>query len=201
MEGRNNLSGDLTHAYSLPDNAFFIGLLSRFYLEPPPPSFQLPLKKKYDVMVIISGPEPQRSIFEELILKQAQTIPLNFLIVKGITEQIPKLETTDNLDIVSHLPTAEMRSAILSASIIVSRSGYSTLMDLAALNKRAAFVPTPGQTEQEYLAERCMKKGISYYEDQSNFNLKNVLEKGKMYSGFGCLEGGGLEERIEKLLS
>lgn len=180
--GEKSLSGDLTHLYPLPDNSSFIGLLSRFNNQPPSPS-HIPLKNKYDVAVIISGPEPQRSIFEDIIIKQAAGLSLNFLIIRGVTEQMPLLETKKNLDIISHLNSADMKVAIQSASVIVSRSGYSTLMDLAVLGKKAILVPTPGQTEQEYLAERCLKNKLAYFEHQSNFNLKRALEVGKDFEG------------------
>ncbi|HET6225470.1 MAG TPA: glycosyltransferase [Bacteroidia bacterium] len=184
FEDEPNLSGDLTHTYALPENAVFIGPLSRFSSALPVASSTIILKKAYDVLVIISGPEPQRSIFEELILKQAATLPLNFLLVRGVTEKAAILERKGNIDSVSHLPSSEIKTVIESAGIVVSRSGYSTLMDLVVLRKRAIFVPTPGQTEQEYLAERCLKNGTAYFEHQSEFDLKRALEKGKDYKGF-----------------
>lgn len=182
FEDETNLSGDLTHFYPAPENAVFIGPLSRFYNDTSSlPS--LPLKENYDVMVIISGPEPQRSIFEDIILKQASSIPLNFIIVRGITEEASILETKENLDVISHLNAADMKAAIQSASVVVARSGYSTLMDLAVLGRKVILIPTPGQTEQEYLAELCQKKKWAYVESQSNFNLKRALEKSNDYKG------------------
>lgn len=201
-EGKDNLSGELSHPYPIPLNAFYIGLLSRFIHNSSQTSLPvLELKKLYDVMVIISGPEPQRSIFEKLILNQAQHIPINFLVVRGITEDIPKLERKGNLDIVSHLSRDRMQNAILSSSLIISRSGYSTIMDLAVLKKKAIFIPTPGQTEQEYLAIRCMNKRVAYFQTQKKFNLKTALEECKKYDGFSDHNDSKLEERVDLILN
>jgi UDP-N-acetylglucosamine:LPS N-acetylglucosamine transferase len=68
-------------------------------------------------------------------------------------------------------------------SLIISRSGYSTIMDLAVLGKKAFFIPTPGQFEQEYLAERFQEMGIAPFAKQQNFKLENLYEITK-YSGF-----------------
>lgn len=204
LAGTPNLSGDLSHPYPLPSNAFYIGPLSRFSLLKKirtEPAFSL--KDSYHVLVIISGPEPQRQLFENIILKQALSIPLNFLIVRGVTQIKQTIETRKNLDIVSHLPAVEMQEAILSSAVIVSRSGYSTIMDLSALKKKAIFIPTPGQTEQEYLAQQCMKKGYAYTETQNAFDLKRSLEKVESYKGFDGLpemEGNELEKRLDSLL-
>jgi UDP-N-acetylglucosamine transferase subunit ALG13 len=204
VSGSANLSGDLSHPYPMPGNAFFIGTLSRFRSMPSSIiNSTFPLKKVYDVLVILSGPEPQRSIFEQIILDQASRIPLNFLIVRGVTEVPQTMQTKNNLDIISHLTAAEMKEAILSSSIIVSRSGYSTIMDLAVLKKKAIFVPTPGQTEQEYLAQRCMKAGFAYTETQGTFDLKRALAEVEVYKGFEGFqepEERGLEKRMELLL-
>lgn len=198
-----NLSGDLSRAYPMPANAFYIGLLSRFQ-QPVESTVKsmFTLKSGYDAMVIISGPEPQRSIFEKIILQQAASIPLNFLIVKGITETSQTKESKGNLDIVSHLPSAEMREAILSSSVIISRSGYSTIMDLAVLNKKAIFIPTPGQTEQEYLAQRCMKNKTAYTETQTAFDLKRALKEAEKYKGFSLQQSAEiqLDKRIATLM-
>lgn len=204
LAGRPNLAGDLSHPYPLPANAFYIGPLSRFSLLKKVSAKPLfPLKSTYHVMVIISGPEPQRQLFENIILKQALTIPLNFLIVRGVTETKQTAETRNNLDIVSHLPTVEMQEAILSSAVIVSRSGYSTIMDLSALKKKAIFIPTPGQTEQEYLAQLCMKKQYAYMETQGTFDLKRALKEVMAYKGFdgsNKTQGNELEKRVDLVL-
>jgi uncharacterized protein (TIGR00661 family) len=203
FEEEPNLSGELTHTYPLPENAVFIGPLSRFSSSSSSATSLPHLKKVYDVMVIISGPEPQRTLFEELILKQAAILPLNFLIVIGVTEQIPTVVTKGNLDIVSHLPADEMKSAILAAGIIISRSGYSTLMDLATLGKKAIFVPTPGQTEQQYLAAYCMENKIAYSENQIEFTIQRALKQAEAYTGFKKIQSdtvSKLQQQIEVLM-
>ena len=63
-----------------------------------------------------------------------------------------------------------------ACEIIVARSGYSTVMDLAKMGKKAVFIPTPGQTEQEYLVEYLENQGI-YWKSQDDFELQNVIEK------------------------
>lgn len=201
--GIDNLSGDLSHKYALPEKTFFIGPLSRLY-ELPVASGIPNLKNHYDVLILISGPETQRSIFEELILKQAATIPLNFLIVRGMPETPKTLEKHVNIDIISHLNAIEMKTAMLATDMIICRSGYSTLMDLWTLKRKAILIPTPGQTEQEYLAEKCMQEGVAYFEKQSKFNLKMALEKSKDYKGFTTfelMEENTLDKRLESLLS
>ncbi len=193
VEGPNNLSGGLGHKYALPSNAFFVGHLSRFH--------KTEIKQhEYDVMAIVSGPEPQRSVFEKLVLEQAQQSKLNVLVVCGKTEIQQKTEIKDHIKIVSHLRSEEMQEAILGSTIILSRSGYSTIMDLAMLGKKAVFIPTPGQTEQEYLAERCMQKQIAYSQKQSEFNLLLALKEVENYKGFEGSKGNNLlEKRIDNL--
>lgn len=178
VEKENNLSGDLSHKYKLPANAKFIGPLSRFERNSTPKE-----NYQYDVMAIISGPEPQRSIFEKIISEQAIKSKLKVLIVLGTPEKT-KTEERGAVKIVSHLHTYEMQQAIGNTAIVIARSGYSTIMDLAVLGKKAIFVTTPGQTEQEYLAEDLMQKKIAYYQKQSEFNLLNALKEAKHYKGF-----------------
>ena len=136
-------------------------------------------------MVILSGPEPQRSIFENLVVQQLKQTSIKTLIVKGVVrdEEVWE-EINSNITSVSHLPTKQLETVLLSSEIIVSRSGYSTIMDLATLGKKAIFVPTPGQTEQEYLAERFMKKGICFSQTQTEFDLEIALKESENHTGF-----------------
>ncbi len=193
FEDEPNLSGSLSHGKKLA-NMRFIGPLSRMK-----PS---PANKKYDVIAVLSGPEPQRSYFEDIILKQAQQLPHSFLVVKGKTDSETQTKN-NNIEIVSYMIGHELNKAILSSDIILCRSGYSTLMDLAILGKKnVILVPTPGQTEQEYLAKTFSDKKIFLVENQNTLNLERALWKVKAYSGLEIRQNHqALQTAIQALLS
>ncbi len=148
VEQNKGLSGDLAHKYPLPRNAKFIGTLSRFQgLE------NGIAGTDYDVVAVVSGVEPQRTLFEKSLTLKFQDRNEKTLIVYGQPQQNKTESQIGNITFVSHLSTQELASAFLGAKKIISRSGYSTIMDLVALKclHKAEFIPTPGQTEQEYL--------------------------------------------------
>jgi uncharacterized protein (TIGR00661 family) len=194
FEKEPGLSGALSHNFPLPDNAVFIGPLSRFsYRE---------VSKRYKLMVLLSGPEPQRSILEQQLLKQFKEYaklknnqPTNdvvaagelaeILFVRGIPEGSGDvLKISPGVIQVDYLLTEALNSAILESEIIISRPGYTTVMDLSLLGSRAIFIPTPGQPEQEYLAEYLTNKGICYTTSQSSFDLELALFEEKAFAGF-----------------
>ena len=105
------------------------------------------------------------------------------MLILGKTES-DKQETIKNLTILNHLPSQELNQEICNSDIVISRSGYSTIMDLAALNKKAIFIPTPGQTEQLYLAQHFENQKIAYAQHQNDFDLKKAIDESKNYSGF-----------------
>ena len=178
VAGSPNISGDLSHKYRVPGHARFVGLLTRFQKPAEIP------QKEYDLLAIISGPEPQRTIFEDMIIAQAKSLPVKMLIVSGISEHNTDEMITDNIRRIAHCNATELFRHILVSDIIISRGGYSTLMDIAALNKKCIFVPTPGQTEQEYLVNMLQEKGMIYGCGQSSLNLATAIEKAKSASGF-----------------
>lgn len=148
------LSGDLSHKYPLPKNARFIGILSRFEgME------QVESNHDFEVVAIISGVEPQRTIFEKMIVEKYKGEPFQTILVSGQPHQLKIGKNIHNITLVSHLPDAEIAALLLGATKIISRSGYSTIMDLVTLNclEKAELIPTPGQTEQEYLAKYLRK--------------------------------------------
>jgi predicted glycosyltransferase len=194
-EGTINLSGDLSHKYPLPRNTFFIGALSRFQKQ------KELTRLNYEVMAMVSGPEPQRTIFETMITEQLLKTNLKALVVCGKADEKNKKVTKGNLEIINHLNANEMQEAILQSEIIIARSGYSTIMDLATLGKKAIFIPTPGQTEQEYLAELLQQKKISYTQIQSEINIEEAIIKSKDYKGFEHLQNNiELEKRVDLLI-
>jgi len=158
FDGKENLSGDLSHLYPLPKNAQFIGPLSRFKL-PDIDAAEKPIKK-YRTVAIISGPEPQRNLFEQELIARFKDVQKPTLLIQGKpqttdTYQIQKLICgSGQIYLVPHLASQTFAHYLLHAEKIICRSGYSTIMDLYALNclHKAEFIPTPGQTEQEYLA-------------------------------------------------
>lgn len=158
-------------------NVNFIGPLSRFTYQP------VPQEIHYEVLALISGPEPQRSIFEKIVTDQIIQVGVKALVVRGVIGNHRKV-LSDKVEVVDHLRSAELELVINQSGVIVARPGYSTVMDLACLKKKAIFVPTPGQTEQLYLAERLMKKGIACYMDQKYFSLTKGLDESKEFSGF-----------------
>ena len=172
-----NLSGALSKQSSLAINP--IGILSRFE--------KRNSVIKYDVCVMLSGPEPQRSLLEEIITKQVPK-DLKIIIVRGVIEGEGNWKQDDNVVTVNFLQSSKLEEIVLQSKLIIARSGYSTIMDLARLGKKAVFIPTPGQTEQEYLAARLMDNKICFYMEQKTFDLAIAIAEGANFSGFSNIE-------------
>ncbi len=168
-EGKDNLSGDLSHKYKIPSNARFIGPLSRFE------GLQHVVEAmKYDIVCILSGPEPQRTILEDILIKQNSKSKFKTIIVRGQPgKSMP--ENTEKIEFVNHLPTKQLAETIKRSKLVVCRSGYSGIMDLIALNKKAILIPTPGQTEQEYLAEHVKTNNLFVTVKQDELDLKSYF--------------------------
>jgi predicted glycosyltransferase len=181
----NRLTGLLSKADTL--SIKFIGMLSRFRKS------KTPIQKKYDLLVLLSGPEPQRSIFEDIIVQQLQQYSGKFLIVRGLPNEKIKSEEINR---VNHLATLELQQAIEASEIVLARSGYTTIMDLYFLEKQAIFVPTPWQTEQEYLADQLLRRKISYCISQKEFDLNTALLKSKSFSGLKLLQNEVLVDDV-----
>jgi UDP-N-acetylglucosamine:LPS N-acetylglucosamine transferase len=109
-------------------------------------------KKKYRIGVLLGGPEPQRSILEEDLLKIIKSIEGKKILFRG-SEIIDDLHD-DSLEITSLGDGPEMASKLAACELVIGRSGYSTICDLMVIGSKALLIPTPGQSEQEYLAGR-----------------------------------------------
>lgn len=171
----NSLAENLSHPKKLPNNTHYIGPLSRFEKKE--------VSKKYKLIGIVSGPEPQRTHFEDILKKALLAYNKSSLLILGKPESKTK-EIINKLTILSHIDSKSLNTAMLKSEIVVSRPGYSTIMDLDQLGKKAIFIPTEGQTEQEYLADRLFKKKICYIQKQSEFNLPLAIKNSKKYTGF-----------------
>ena len=165
---------------SKTQNQKYIGWLSRFQKRGA-------VAFKYEIIALVSGPEPQRTVFENLLTRELKASGLNSLLVAGKPNE-PFHKQEGCVEVVNHLATRDLEDAILSARMVISRSGYSTVMDLIALNKKAVFVPTPGQTEQEYLAKELKKNKVAYAVSQNEFKLFEALNESTNYTGFSNWE-------------
>lgn len=173
-ENEPNLSGKLSHGINMPD-LYYIGILSRMK--------RLNNKKEYDWIAVLSGPEPQRTFLEQKIIKQAKANHKDYkaLIIGGKSEKQEQYDIKDNIKYLSFLSTKELNEAMCAAKVVICRSGYSTLMDLMKTKNRAILIPTPKQTEQEYLAQHFLEQGIFFSQNQDEFDLEYALgQAGKM---------------------
>ncbi len=156
IEGNLNIAGELSHPESLPRIPVkYIGPLSRFKKE-------ANAKTTFKWLAIISGPEPQRSLFEQKIFEAASKTNDNFLIVRGLPGEEEKDPGLANCKVFNHLNTTGMQASIQSSEFVISRCGYTTVMEVLSLQKKSVLIPTPGQTEQEYLAAHLLKQNWSY---------------------------------------
>jgi uncharacterized protein (TIGR00661 family) len=187
--GDINLSGKLGHTVIHDMPVKYIGPLSRFKKK------DLPLK--YDVMVLLSGPEPQRTFIEKKLLTDFKTYNGKVLFIKGVIENEQQISEEKNLTIYNYMTSSELENALNESHLIISRSGYTTLMDLTKLNKKAFFIPTPGQYEQEYLAERLTEQGLVASSKQDDFTIGKLDD----ISNFKGLSAMDYEVNFKKLFS
>jgi len=134
---------------------------------------------KYKIMVLLSGPEPQRSILEKKLFRELDYYKESILFVRGKIEAKQTCEKKNQFTIYNYMHSKALEEAINSSEIIISRSGYTTVMDVAKLGKSAFFIPTPGQFEQEYLAERLSTLQLAPFCNQEHFNatqLKRIIQ-------------------------
>ncbi len=187
FEGNENLAGALSHPEKLPGRLKYLGCLSRF-------EKMEGITQKYDLLLLVSGPEPQRTEFEKMMVQQISGLSLNTLIVGGEPGKPYDYKVSPHIRHIHHLNAVDLSRAIQESAIVISRSGYTTLMDLVKLQKKAIIIPTPGQTEQEYLGKYLMEKGIFYSIPQENFSLPKALEAAQHFpfqfpAGAGQMNG------------
>ncbi len=165
---KHNLSGKLGHVNTLKLPIKYIGPLSRF-------------EKKSniivnDYLVLLSGPEPQRTLLEEILLKEMKKVKGKVVVVRGVMGKEHKEERDANMIIHNFMTSKVLEETINTSKVVISRSGYTTIMDLAKLNKEAFFIPTPGQFEQMYLAKRLRKEKIVPSCYQHEFTIDKLKE-------------------------
>ncbi len=152
---QNSLAGELSHPTKLPKNVKYIGVLSRFNLSERSVG-TLGSCVRNQILAILSGAEPQRTMLEEeLLISLQEDQHENIILVQGKVEAEQKVSKVGKVTVYNYMNTEQLQEHILKADEIICRSGYSSIMDLYALGKlkNATLFPTPGQSEQEYLAE------------------------------------------------
>ena len=176
-------------------NLKFIGWLSRF-------GYMGVVEQKYEILALVSGPEPQRTIFENLLTVQLSASGRKSLLVAGEPGKAFHRQM-GCLEVVNHLPAKELEEAILSSGLVICRSGYSTIMDLIALGKRAVLVPTPRQPEQIFFADYFNANKVALCANQQGFSLNTVLEKSEQFTGLSYYKPGTkyLQEAVEAVIA
>ncbi len=173
-EDKHCITGKLTENHPL--TLTFIGMLSR--LE------KRKLTGKYDLLVLLSGPEPQRTMMEEVIVRQLATWKQKVLVVRGLVGgNHSDLSVQKNVMVKNYLNASDLNTAMEESGLIICRSGYSTIMDLIKLNKNAIFIPTSGQTEQEYLAHVLSEKKMAFCITLDQFNLHEAVKRSSDFLG------------------
>ena len=170
-----NLSGVLSHGVSLSVPVDYIGVLSRFEPESRP--------EKYDYLVLLSGPEPQREILENILLKSFANTTKRVCFIRGIVTEKVTSTQNGNIRFYNFLFGKKLQDIINESAVVIARSGYSGIMDLKKLRKKAFFIPTPGQSEQCYLARYMKHQKIAPYSLQKDFKPE-MLADIAAYSGF-----------------
>lgn len=176
VPGNESVSGKLSHNEDFDVEKVYLGPLSRFKNTG---NYQ----KKYDLMVLLSGPEPQRGILERKLIEEVKSFKGEVLFISGKVEKEQKVTKKGDVTYYNYLTTEGLQKALDRSELILCRSGYTTIMDLQKMNKKAFFIPTPGQFEQEYLAESLDQKGIVPFSTQDKFTI-DMLNQVDKFKGF-----------------
>ncbi|MFW6369725.1 MAG: glycosyltransferase [Bacteroidota bacterium] len=168
----NHLSGKLSNPEHIKIPFQYTGILSRFTA--------FPQKEERQVLVMVSGPEPQRTVFRELVFNQAlKTTGRVIIVASNATTRIVK-HAVGRIEIINSPKQDQLNKLILQSKYIVARAGYSSIMELVSLKKQAILVPTPGQPEQEYLARWMTKYGFVHI-PQHELNLDEDILRIRSY--------------------
>lgn len=178
----------------LHQNIFYIGHLTQFNSKIESHS----IKKENHIVVLLSGPEPARSLLLEKVIHQINNLSnYQFTIIAG-SPLTKEYHLPSHIHLHGLLSKSEIELVIRDCSLVICRSGYSTVMDLMALNKKALFIPTPGQTEQEYIANELQSRMMFYSVPQEDLNLANDIPKAFSYNGFDSTYQKDVNEYFKK---
>jgi len=166
-----HFAGILSHPKTLPNLPVkYLGILSRLQPEQ--------VAQNYDLCVLLSGPEPQRSLLEDKILHQLRNTTLKVVVLRGLPghDIIPQTENS-SITFFNHLPVAALNKLLNESKMVLSRTGYTTVMDLAFLGKKAILIPTPGQPEQQHIATHLHHHSQFIIAQQDTFDLAKAYSE------------------------
>jgi predicted glycosyltransferase len=171
--GADSLAGELSHPVNPPAHTVYIGPLSRL-------DTRLAGIENIDLLVVLSGPEPQRSLLEEKLIPELKQFNGKAVLVRGLPADPHRpLPGGNNLPahilVFPHLRASRLQAYMAGAPLVISRSGYTTVMDLVQQGRRSVLVPTPGQAEQEYLAGHLQRQQYCCSLTQDSFSLSAAL--------------------------
>ncbi|HJU45466.1 MAG TPA: glycosyltransferase [Chitinophagaceae bacterium] len=181
-EREENLAGILSHPGRMPAIPLrYLGPLTRCYKK------DIPVKN--ELLILLSGPEPQRTLLEDILLRELKEYHEPVLFVRGLPAKPCRnsgagysgdpaetsIESFNGVTVYNHLPSEELNEAMNASRLLIARSGYSTVMDAMQLDKQCIFIPTPGQSEQLYLAEYLSAKKRCVFFEQHDFSLRKAL--------------------------
>ena len=168
--GDENLAGILSHPAKLPAIPVrYIGALSRCYKK------ETTGQEQHDLLIVLSGPEPQRTLLEKMLLRELKDYHKPVCFVRGLPGAETVLKAFNQIRFYNHLSSEELNDELNSCGLLIARSGYSTVMDIMQLGKPCLFIPTPGQSEQQYLATYLSAKKRCIFFNQEDFCLKKAL--------------------------
>lgn len=186
FSGGPSLGGNLSHG-SPPSHARYVGPLSRMEAKNPETK-----EKGYDVVAVVSGAEPQRTLFEQLLVQHLAGYAGKSLILLGKPEAPDGPRVSGNITLMNHAASSTIANYLQQAKVVISRPGYSSIMDLGALGCKALMVPTPGQTEQEYLAKLHAQNGAISTMQQSGGDMLAKAEEALSLKGLFYLRDAEL---------
>ena len=170
-----NLSGRMSHQmrWLKGDKVYYSGVVAR-----------MDVPEDVDLFISISGPEPQRTELERIVLEHVGQVKLDRIVItlgKPEVKEVRKIN--DHITVYGYLDRAGQQEMMNRARLVVCRSGYTTVMELAELGKKALMIPTPGQTEQEYLGRYYAERGFYHSVSQYALDLPRDIEQARAMTG------------------
>jgi hypothetical protein len=188
----SNLSGKLcrSNLSATKQRVYYAGILTS--------TQNLKVDQDLDFLVIVSGPEPQRAKLEQIILAQVCSLPGDKVVLLGSPQKESHRKLDGSTSVHSYVSTEEKVELMNRARFMISRSGYTTMMEMAELDKKhGLFTPTPGQTEQEYLSRYYREKGWFLSKSQYRLRLPGDVDEAMEFKGFPAMPK--TEENVKRL--